>query len=178
MSHFRIARCSIIGSEVYASANNGFEKKPRWEYTTNDECGTFCEVVLGVGWYWFKVSIFIFTFQIGYPNLMQIGEFCLECDLTFKYSDRKRLLVHMNVSVNLNSYCTGSPGIRKIFCTVFGREPLSASIIIDIDIELRVNITRVTYPAQQNNPDSKVHGANMGPNMGPKGPRWAPCEPR
>ena len=27
------------------------------------------------------------------------------------------------------------------------------------------------------NPDSKVHGANMGPIWGPTGPRWAPCWP-
>ena len=26
-------------------------------------------------------------------------------------------------------------------------------------------------------PDSKVHGANMGPHLGPVGPRWAPCWP-
>ena len=26
-------------------------------------------------------------------------------------------------------------------------------------------------------PDIKVHGANMGPNLGPVGPRWAPCWP-
>ena len=26
-------------------------------------------------------------------------------------------------------------------------------------------------------PDSKVHGANMGPIWGPSGPRWAPCWP-
>ena len=27
-------------------------------------------------------------------------------------------------------------------------------------------------------PDSKVHGANMGPTWVPVGPRWAPCRPR
>ena len=27
------------------------------------------------------------------------------------------------------------------------------------------------------NPDSKVHGANMGLTWGPVGPRWAPCWP-